>query len=64
MFDNPFLQGVYPNMQSKSPLVQLQANCSCFITCYLEEEANHQLATPSFQVFVESDKVSPETPLG
>lgn len=64
MFDNLFLEGVYPNIPLKSPLVQLQANSSCPIACYLEEEANPHLATASSQVFADSNKVSPEPPLG
>ena len=32
-------------------------------TCYLREETNSHLATTFFQVVVESDKVSPQSPL-
>lgn len=44
-------------------LAQLKAIPSCPITGYLGEDTNPQLPTPSFQVVVESNKVSPELPL-
>ncbi|KAK4829036.1 hypothetical protein QYF61_001841 [Mycteria americana] len=37
-----------------------KAISSCPITCYLGEENNPHLSTPSFQVVVESNKVSPQ----
>ena len=52
-----------PNFQPEPPLVLLEAIPSCPITSYLWEEADPQLPTPSFQVVVESHKVSPEPPL-
>ncbi|KAK4824605.1 hypothetical protein QYF61_016874 [Mycteria americana] len=63
MLDNTFSKEIFPNIQSKPPLAQLEAISSCPITCYLGEETNTHLATTSFQVVVESDKVSPEPPL-
>jgi len=39
--------------------MQLEAVSSCPIASYLAEEANTRLTTTSFQVIVESDKVSP-----
>ena len=62
MLDNPFSEEIFPNIQSKPPLVQSEAVSSCPITCYLGEETNTHLVTTSFQVAVESDKVSPEPP--
>ncbi|KAK4814248.1 hypothetical protein QYF61_012744, partial [Mycteria americana] len=62
MLDNPFSEVKFPNIQSKPPLVQLEAISSCPITCYLGEETNPHLSTTSFQVVVESDKVSPQPP--
>ena len=62
MLDNPFGEEVFPNIQSKPPLVQLEAVSSHPITCYLGEETNTHLATTSFQVVIESDKVSPQAP--
>ncbi|KAK4819909.1 hypothetical protein QYF61_014644 [Mycteria americana] len=62
MLDNPFGEEIFPNIQSKPPLVQLEAISSCPIACYLGEEANTHLARTSFQVVVESDKVSPQPP--
>ncbi|KAK4831743.1 LOW QUALITY PROTEIN: hypothetical protein QYF61_018873 [Mycteria americana] len=60
MLDNPFGEDIFPNIQSKPPLVQLEAISSHPITCYLGEETNTHLATTSFQVVVESNKVSPQ----
>ncbi|KAK4810615.1 hypothetical protein QYF61_007352 [Mycteria americana] len=62
MLHNPFSEVKFPNIQSKPPLVQLEAISSCPITCYLGEETNPHLSTTSFQVVVESDKVSPQPP--
>ncbi|KAK4821381.1 hypothetical protein QYF61_018919 [Mycteria americana] len=60
--DNPFSKEFFPNIQSKPPLAQLEAVSSCPITCYLGEETDPHLSTPSFQVVVESNKVSPQPP--
>ncbi|KAK4821603.1 hypothetical protein QYF61_025180 [Mycteria americana] len=49
MLDNPFGEVKFPNIQSKPPLVQLEAISSCPITCYLGEETNPHLSTTSFQ---------------
>ncbi|KAK4826281.1 hypothetical protein QYF61_006728, partial [Mycteria americana] len=62
MLDNPLGEEKFPNIQSKPPLAQLEAISSCPITCYLGEETNPHLSTTSFQVVVESDKVSPQPP--
>ncbi|KAK4813607.1 LOW QUALITY PROTEIN: hypothetical protein QYF61_011953, partial [Mycteria americana] len=40
----------------------LAVSC-CFMACYLGEETDPHLATTSFQVAVESNKVSPQPPL-
>ena len=53
---------IFPNTQSKPPLVQLEAISSRPIACYLGRETDPHLATTSFQVVVESNKVSPEPP--
>ncbi|KAK4827063.1 hypothetical protein QYF61_013704, partial [Mycteria americana] len=63
MLDNPFGEDVFPNIQSKPPLVQLDAIYSHPIICYSGEDTNTHLATTSFQVAVESNKVSPQPPL-
>ncbi|KAK4829527.1 hypothetical protein QYF61_005166, partial [Mycteria americana] len=63
MLDNPFSEVKFPNIQSKPPLVQLEAISSCPITCYLGEETDPHLSTTSFQAVVESHKVSPLPPL-
>ncbi|KAK4828712.1 hypothetical protein QYF61_000550 [Mycteria americana] len=62
MLDNAFSEVKFPNIQSKPPLVQLEAISSCPITCYLGEETDPHLSTTSFQAVVESDKVSPQPP--
>ncbi|KAK4821667.1 hypothetical protein QYF61_027135 [Mycteria americana] len=62
MLDNPFSEVKFPNIQSKPPLVQLEAISSRPSTCYLGEETDPHLATTSFQVVVESNKVSPQPP--
>ncbi|KAK4821205.1 hypothetical protein QYF61_015773 [Mycteria americana] len=49
MLDNPFSEEKFPNIQSKPPLVQLEAISSCPITCYLGEETDPHLSTTSFQ---------------
>ena len=62
MLDNPFGEEFFPNIQPKPPLLQLEAISSCPITSHLTEETNTPLTTTSFQVVVESDKVSPQPP--
>ncbi|KAK4818164.1 hypothetical protein QYF61_007606 [Mycteria americana] len=62
MLDNPFSEDIFPNIQSKPPLVQPEAISSHPITCYLGEETDPHLSTTSFQAVVESDKVSPQPP--
>ncbi|KAK4830648.1 hypothetical protein QYF61_012491 [Mycteria americana] len=62
MLNNPFGEENCPNIQSKPPLVQLEAIFSCPMACYLGEETDPHLSTTSFQVIVESDKVSPQPP--
>ncbi|KAK4821922.1 hypothetical protein QYF61_004925 [Mycteria americana] len=49
MLDNPFSEVKFPNIQSKPPLVQLEAISSRPITCYLGEETDPHLSTTSFQ---------------
>ena len=63
MSDHSFSTEVFPNIQSKPPLMQLEAIASCPIASYLGEETNTRLATTSFQVVVESYKVPAEPPL-
>jgi len=57
------LREVFPNVQSESPLMQLEAILSSIIASYMGEEANPHLTTTSLQVVVESDKDTPEPPL-
>ncbi|KAK4818594.1 hypothetical protein QYF61_015456 [Mycteria americana] len=62
MLDNPFSEEIFPNIQSKPPLAQLEAISSCPIACDLGEETNTHLSTTSFQVVVGSEKISPQPP--
>jgi len=63
MLHNSFSKGIFPNIQSKPPLMQLEAIASHPIAGYLGEESNTCLTTPSCQGAVESDKVPPQPPL-
>ncbi|KAK4813860.1 hypothetical protein QYF61_001958 [Mycteria americana] len=56
------IEEIFPNIQSKPPLAQLEVISSCPIACYLGEETDIHLTTTSFQVVVENDKVSPQPP--
>ncbi|XP_075595969.1 ras-related protein Rab-3C isoform X3 [Balearica regulorum gibbericeps] len=40
---------MFPHIQSKPPLAQLEAISSCLITCYLGEDINTHVATTSCQ---------------
>ncbi|KAK4825912.1 hypothetical protein QYF61_003407 [Mycteria americana] len=60
ILDNPFGEKNFPHIQSKPSLAQLEAISSCPIACYSGEETESHLATTSFQVVVESEKVSPQ----
>ncbi|KAK4823068.1 hypothetical protein QYF61_025407 [Mycteria americana] len=57
MLDNPFSEVKFPNIQSKPPLVQLEAISSRPIACYLGEETDPTSLQPPF-----SDEVSPQPP--
>ncbi|KAK4820223.1 hypothetical protein QYF61_021728, partial [Mycteria americana] len=50
VLDNTFGKEIFPNIQSKPPLAQLEAISSCFMACHLGEETDTHLATTSFQV--------------
>jgi len=62
MPDHSFSKEIFPNIQSKPPLTQLEAIASRPITSYLGEETNTRLTTTSFQAVVENNKVSPQPP--
>jgi len=59
MPDHSFSKEIFPDIQSKPPLTQLEATASHPITSCLGEEINSRLTTTSFQVVVESEKVPP-----
>ncbi|KAK4831896.1 hypothetical protein QYF61_020043 [Mycteria americana] len=50
MLDHPFSEEKFPNIQSKPPLVLLEAISSRPITCYLGEETDPHLSTTSLQL--------------
>ncbi|KAK4820667.1 hypothetical protein QYF61_003075 [Mycteria americana] len=62
MLDHPFSKEIFPNIQSKPLLMQLEPISSRPITSYLGEETDPHLSTTSFQVVIESNKVSPQPP--
>jgi len=57
MPDHSFSKDIFNNIQSKPPLMQLEAIASRPIASYLGEETNTHLTTTSFQVVTESSKV-------
>ena len=60
MPDYSFGEELFPNVHTEPLLVQLEAIPFSPVTSYRGEEADPHLTTSSFQVVVESDKVSPE----
>ncbi|KAK4823633.1 LOW QUALITY PROTEIN: hypothetical protein QYF61_004366 [Mycteria americana] len=54
MLDNPFSEEIFPNIQSKPPLAQLEAISSCPIACYFGKEIDTHLTTTSFQRAIRS----------
>lgn len=62
MFNHPFSEEFHPDVQLEAPLAQLEAISTCPITCFLGKETNPLLPIPSFQVIVESYKVTPKPP--
>jgi len=61
MLDNPSTEDTLPNIQSKPPLMQLEAiSSSCHL--HLGRRDDTHLTTASFQVVVESNMVSAESP--
>ena len=49
MLHHPFSEEIFPNIQSKPPLVQLEAVSSCPVTCYLGEETDPTCLHPPFR---------------
>ena len=54
MPDYSLSKEIFPNIQSKPPLMQLEAIASHPIASYLGEDTNIRLTTSSFQVVVAS----------
>jgi len=63
MSDHSFSKESFPNIQSKPPLMQLEAISSRPIASYVGEETNTYLTTTFFQAVVEGDEVSPQPPI-
>ncbi|KAK4811237.1 hypothetical protein QYF61_022134 [Mycteria americana] len=61
MLDHPFSKEIFPNIQSKPPLTQLEAISSHPITHYLGEETDPHLSTTSFQTLHQLLCPSPDT---
>ena len=61
--DHSFGEEIFPNIQPEPSPMQLEAIPSHPIASHVEKETNLHFATTSFQVVVESNKVSPELPL-
>lgn len=55
------INNFFLNAYSKPPLVQIETISSHPITFYLREETDPHLATTSFEIVVDSDKVSPQS---
>lgn len=51
VFKNFFSEEISPDIQSESPLVQLEAITSCPIPCYLDEETIHQCHSLNTKLF-------------
>jgi len=62
MLHNSFRKDIFSNMQSKPPLMQLEAVSSRPTASYSGEETNTHLTTTTSQAVVESEKVSPQPP--
>ena len=56
-------EAVFPNVNMTLPCCNSSPPITSHSVSYLGEEADPHLTTTSFQVVVESDKVSPEHPL-
>ena len=63
MPDCSLREEVFLNVQPESPLAQLETIPSSPIASYMGEEDNLHPTTTSFHGAVESDKVSPDSPL-
>lgn len=50
MLDYTVSDEIYPNVQSKPPMVPLEAISSWPVACFLGEETDPHLTTMSFQV--------------
>jgi len=61
--DHSFSKVIFPDIQSKPSLMQLEAISSRPIAGYLGEETDTCLTTTSFHLVAESNKVSPQPPL-
>jgi len=62
VLNNPFSKDVFPDIQPKLTLMQLEAISPRPVTCQQWEETNPALAVSTFQILEESKKVCPHPP--
>ncbi|TRZ19794.1 hypothetical protein HGM15179_007312 [Zosterops borbonicus] len=62
MFENFFHEEILAVAQNEPPLAQLEAISYCPVAGFLGEETDPHMATALFQVVVESNTVSPDSP--
>lgn len=62
VLDSPLHEEIFPNMQPKPFLMQLDSASSHPVTFYQREEPDPHLVAPSCQGVVEHNKVTPEPP--
>ena len=58
VLNNPFCKEVFPDIQTKLTLMQLEAVSPHPVTCHQWEETNPALSVSIFQILEESNKVS------
>ena len=62
MLYNPFCKDVFPDIQPKLTLVQLEGISPHPVTCHQGEKTNLTLAERTFQILEENNKVSLQPP--
>lgn len=63
MLDHSFRAKYFSNIQPELSLAEIESTTSHYLASYLGEKTDLHLATTSFQVAVESYRVSPEASL-
>ena len=62
VLNNPFCKDIFPDIQPKPCLVQLEAISPHPVAYHQWEETNSALTVSTFQILEESSKVFPQTP--